>query len=121
MSQVGYVGSQSYHTPLSMDANSAYPVVCQDPQGCISGGTTTSGAPVPAAQRVVVPQGTLYLAPSTRPNPYVGVGVTWFDQGTSNYNGLNVSLVKRLCTGCLLETDRRLAMEWNVGWQWSGT
>src|SRR5919197_1547258 len=66
MLSVGYVGSQSYHTPISVDANSPYPITCQDPQGCISGGTTTAGAPVPVAQRVVVPQGTLYHPPSTR-------------------------------------------------------
>ena len=105
MLSVGYVGSQSYHTPLSMDANSPYPVVCEDPNGCISGGTTTSGQPVPVAQRVVVPKGTLYHPPSTRPNPYVGVGVTWVDQGTSNYNALNVSLTKRASRGLAFKTN----------------
>ena len=33
MLQVGYVGSQSYHTSLSINANTAPPQVCQNPQG----------------------------------------------------------------------------------------
>src|SRR5438874_5800460 len=45
MLSVGYVGSESYHTPLSFNANAQYPIVCQNPQGCISGGTTTAGNP----------------------------------------------------------------------------
>jgi Carboxypeptidase regulatory-like domain len=99
MVSVGYVGSQSYHTPLSVNANAAQPLVCQDPQGCISGGTGTNGNPVPVSQRVLVPLGTVYHAPATRPNPYVGNGGQWFDQGTSSYHSLIVSLVKRISRG----------------------
>ena len=105
MLSVGYVGSESYHTPISMDANSPYPIVCQDANGCVSGGTTTGGAVLPAAQRTIVPQGTLYHPPSTRPNPNVGVGVMWVDQGTSNYNALNVSLTKRASHGLAFKTN----------------
>jgi hypothetical protein len=105
MLSVGYVGSQSYHTPLAVNANSAFPQVCQDPQGCISGGTTTGGAPVSVNQRAMVPQGTLYHPPATRPNPYVGNGVTWFDEGTSSYHSLNVSLVKRTTHGLTFKTN----------------
>ena len=89
MLSVGYVGSQSYHTPLTLDTNTAYPIVCQDPQGCISGGTTVGGTPVPVSQRAVVPQGTLYMAPGTRPNTYVATGVGYFNQGTASYHSLN--------------------------------
>src|SRR2546422_3983344 len=74
MLSVGYVGSQSYHTPFLVNANSAYPIVCQDTQGCISGGTTLAGNPVPVSQRVLVPKGTLYHPPAARPNPYVRNG-----------------------------------------------
>ena len=105
MLQLGYVGSQSYHTPLSEDANTAPPQVCKDPLGCISGGTTTGGAPVPVAQRVIVPQGTTYMPPATRPNPYVGNGQTWFDQGTSSYHSLNVSLLKRSSHGLTFKAN----------------
>jgi hypothetical protein len=99
MLQIGYVGTQAYHTPISENANTAPPQVCSDPQGCVSGGTTTGGAPVPVSQRGRVPQGTTYMPPGTRPNPYVGNGVTWFDQGTSSYHSLNVSLQKRVTHG----------------------
>src|SRR5437667_9129455 len=67
MLSVGYVGSESYHTPLILNANSPYPIVCQEPQGCISGGVAQNGNPIPVTQRVVVPKGTLYHPPSTRP------------------------------------------------------
>jgi hypothetical protein len=105
MLQVGYVGGQSYHTPLSENTNTAPPQVCGDPQGCVSGGTTTGGAPVPVKQRGLVPMGMTYLPPATRPNPYVGNGVTWFDQGTSSYHSLNVSLLKRLTHGLTFKAN----------------
>src|SRR5206468_10891540 len=105
MLSVGYVGSQSYHTPLSLDANSAYPIVCQDPQGCISGGTTTGGNPVPVNQRVLVPKGTLSHPPATRPHPYVGSGTQWFNQGTANYHALDVSLMKRISRGLAFKAN----------------
>src|SRR6266446_1482760 len=38
MLSVGYVGSQSYHTNLTTDTNTAQPEVCQNTQGCRSGG-----------------------------------------------------------------------------------
>ena len=46
MLQLSYVGSQSYHTNVTQNVNVAPPLVCQDPQGCISGGTTVGGTPV---------------------------------------------------------------------------
>src|SRR5215471_3365752 len=90
MLQVGYAGSQSYHTNLTMDTNSPAPQLCQDPQGCISGGVLA------AAQRGRVPQGATYLPPGTRPNPYVSNNTAWIDQGTASYHALNVSLQKRV-------------------------
>ena len=104
MLQVGYVGSQAYHTNLTMDTNSPQPQVCQTQQGCLSGGI------LPKSQASTVPQGTLYL-PSTppvvvngvtlqqRPNPYVSNSTAWVDEGTSSYHALNVSLVKRVTRG----------------------
>src|SRR5207247_4143268 len=105
MLSVGYVGSESYHTPLSLNTNAAYPQVCENPQGCISGGTTTNGDPVPVGRRVLVSKGTLYHPPASRPNPNVGAGVQWFDQGTSNYHALDVSLTKRVSRGTAFKTN----------------
>jgi hypothetical protein len=105
MLSVGYVGSQSYHTPLSVNVNAQMPLVCQDPQGCISGGTGTNGNPVAANLRVVVPQGTIYHPPAYRPNPNVGSGTQWFDQGTSSYHALDVSLTKRMTHGLTFKAN----------------
>ena len=105
MLSVGYVGSQSYHTPLTLDTNTAYPIVCQDPQGCISGGTGTNGNPVPVSQRVLVAKGTLYHPPATRPNPNVGSGTQWFNQGTASYHAMDVSLTKRISRGTAFKAN----------------
>jgi hypothetical protein len=118
MLSVAYVGSQSYHTPLSENANTAAPLVCMNLQGCVSGGTTTGGNPVPQKGALascdlsrgvviacLVPQGTTYMAPRTRPNPFVGNGTQWFDQGTSSYHSLNVSLLKRASRGLTFKAN----------------
>ena len=108
---VGYVGSQSYHTNLTIDTNSPAPQVCQSAAGCLAGGVNAASARVP--------QGTTYF-PSTppikvngvtltqRPNPYVSNTSPYVDEGTSNYNALNVSLVKR--------TSHGLAFKANYSW-----
>jgi hypothetical protein len=110
MLQVGYAGSQSYHTNLTMDTNSPAPQVCQNPQGCLSGGVLA------ASQARMVPQGTTYF-PSTppivvngvtltqRPNPYVSNNTAWVDQGTASYHALNVSLQKRVSHGLAFKAN----------------
>src|SRR6058998_3923495 len=105
MLQLSYVGSQSYHTNVTQNVNVAPPLVCQDPQGCISGGTTVGGTPVLVSQRAVVPQGTLYMAPGRRPNTYVATGVGYFNQGTASYHSLNASLVKRATRGLTFKAN----------------
>src|SRR5881409_3577564 len=110
MLSVGYVGSQSYHTNLTMDTNTAPPEVCQNPQGCRSGGV------LPAAQAAIVPQGTTYM-PSRppivvngvslqqRPNPYVSYTQSWFGQGTASYHAVNVSVLKRAARGLTFKAN----------------
>jgi hypothetical protein len=68
MLQVGYVGSQAYHTNLVEDTNSARPQICQNPQGCDSGGilSATQVGCKTSTWCVQVPQGTLYM-PSVPP------------------------------------------------------
>jgi hypothetical protein len=116
MLEVGYVGSESYHTNTTLNANSAPPVVCQNAQGCIAGGTSAAGTPLPTA---VVPQGTLYLpgcpaatncltlpgTPGYRPNRNVATGVAWFGYGTASYHALNVSVIKRATRGLTFKTN----------------
>jgi len=110
MLQVGYAGSQSYHTNLAMDTNSPAPQVCQSPQGCLSGGVLA------ANQARMVPQGTTYF-PSTppivvngvtltqRPNPYVSNNTAWVDEGTASYHALTVSLQKRVTHGLAFKVN----------------
>jgi hypothetical protein len=82
----------------------APPEVCQNPQGCRSGGV------LPANQTAIVPQGTTYMPSkppivvggvtlTQRPNPYVSNPTQWWNQGTSSYHALNVSLLKRVAYG----------------------
>lgn len=107
---VGYAGSQSYHTNLTMDTNTAAPQVCADPQGCRSGGVLA------AAQARTVPAGTLYMPSrppvvvggvtlTQRPNPYVSNTTAWVDEGTASYHALNVSLQKRVTHGLAFKTN----------------
>jgi len=106
MLSVGYVGSQSYHTNLTLDANTAPPVVCQSPQGCRSGGVLAVPTdPTLLATRYTVPQGTLYMAPGTRPNPYVSYTQSWFGWGTASYHAVNVSVLKRATRGLTFKAN----------------
>src|SRR6266571_2442991 len=103
---VGYVGSQSYHTNLTMDTNTAPTEVCQNPQGCRSGGVLAQPTdPTLLATRYTVPQGTLYMAPGTRPNPYVAYTQSWFGWGTASYHALNVSVLKRATRGLTFKAN----------------
>jgi hypothetical protein len=105
MIQVGYVGSESYHTNITMDSNTAAPQVCANPLGCASGGSATNAAGLAVCGRTgtpacpIVPLGTTYMAPGTRPNPFVANAISWWDLGTANYNSLGVSLQKRATRG----------------------
>ncbi len=105
MLQVGYVGSESYHTNITMDSNTAAPQLCQSPLGCASGGSATNAAGLAVCGRTgtpacpIVPQGTTYMAPGTRPNPFVANAISWWNLGTANYNALGVSLQKRGARG----------------------
>src|SRR6266446_3950666 len=104
MLSVGYVGSQSYHTNTTANSNQAPPEVCQNPQGCGSGGV------LPANQSAIVPQGTVYMPSKPpivvngitlqqRPNPYVAYTQSWFGWGTASYHAMNVSVLKRAARG----------------------
>jgi hypothetical protein len=98
--QLSYVGSQSYHLPAATDMNSIPAVRCENPAGCLAGGTLA------AAQWNTVPQGTMYIpAGSTRPNRFVGSTQTWMYLGNSSYHGGTVSLLKRARSGLTFKTS----------------
>jgi hypothetical protein len=98
--EVSYVGSQSYHLPAATDMNTIRPLRCENPAGCLAGGTLA------ASQWNTVPQGVDYIpAGATRPNRFVGSGQTWMYFGTSSYHGATVSLTKRARSGLTYKTS----------------
>ncbi|PYU33737.1 MAG: TonB-dependent receptor [Acidobacteria bacterium] len=123
--QVSYVGSEAYHTLVPANLNSPYPQVCMNPQGCVSGGVTST----PVAQLPTVPQGTTYNAPlgmcpgpsgkliACYPNPFVNKLSEQLFEGTSSYNALHVSLVKRATRGLSFKANYTYskALDYNSG------
>jgi hypothetical protein len=97
--QLGYVGHQSYHLSTSTDVNTIKAVKCDNPAGCLSGGTRA------ARFRVTVPQGTEYIPVASRPNPYLGSTNTWLYMGTASYHAANVSFMKRSRGGLSFKTN----------------
>jgi hypothetical protein len=90
---VGYVGSHGYHEIIGVDANSPKPVVCPaSPCPATFPNTAAWGALAGTA----VPAGTFFVAPGTRkPTPALANTWTWFSEGTSSYNSLQVDLKRR--------------------------
>jgi len=89
---VGYVGSHGYHELVGADGNAPAPIVC--PASPCPAALPT-GAPVPA--------GTFYIAPGTpKPNATLANTWTWFSEGTSSYNSLQVDLRRRFSRGLTL-------------------
>lgn len=83
---LGYVGSHGYHELLSLDANEPIPTVCP-------------ASPCPAS----LAAGTIYY-PSNAPlaNPALANSTSWFTEGVSSYNALEVDLTKRFSHGLQL-------------------
>ena len=80
---LGYVGSHGYHELLSLDANEPVPTICP-------------AAPCPAN----LASGTVYY-PSGAPlaNPSLANTTTWFSEGLSSYNALQVDANRRFANG----------------------
>ena len=80
---LGYVGSHGYHELLSLDANEPTPTICP-------------AAPCPAN----LASGTVYY-PSGAPlaNPSLANTTTWFSEGLSSYNALQVDANRRFANG----------------------
>jgi hypothetical protein len=80
---LGYVGSHGYHELLSLDANEPFPTVCP-------------AAPCTAA----LASGTVYY-PTGAPlaNPNLANTTTWFSEGLSSYNALQVDVNRRFSRG----------------------
>jgi len=95
---VGYVGSHGYHELIGIDANEPFPVICP-----ASPCPATYPATFPAGiAGTPVPAGTYYVPSATRANATIANTWTWFSEGVSTYNALQVDLNHRFGAGFLL-------------------
>jgi hypothetical protein len=95
---VGYVGNHGYHEIIGIDANEPFPVICPAapcpatyPLGFPKG---IAGTPVPA--------GTYFVPTTTKANPALSNTWTYFSEGVSSYNALQVDLNRRFSGGLTL-------------------
>lgn len=86
--RVGYVGSHGYHEIVSIDANEPIPTICP-------------AAPCPAT----LPAGTVFY-PKGAPlaNPNLANTWSWFSEGDSSYNALQIDLDRRLSRGLAIRS-----------------
>jgi len=97
---VGYVGSHGYHELIGVDGNAPVPVVCPAAP-CPATFPTT--APWGSLGGTAVPAGTFFIAPgTTKPNKSLANTWTWFSEGVSSYNSLQVDLQRRFSHGLTL-------------------
>jgi hypothetical protein len=95
---VGYVGSHGYHEIIGIDANEPFPVICP-------------AAPCPATYPLGFPKGiagtpvlagTYFVPTTTKANPALANTWTYFSEGVSSYNALQVDLNRRFSGGLTL-------------------
>jgi hypothetical protein len=95
---VGYVGSHGYHELIGIDANEPFPVICPA-SPCPA--TYPKGFPAGIAN-TPVPAGTFFVPTTTRANPAIANTWTWFSEGDSSYNALQVDVNRRFSGGLTL-------------------
>jgi hypothetical protein len=95
---VGYVGSHGYHELIGIDANEPFPVICPA-SPCPATYPSTFPAPLAGA---AVPAGTYYVPTATRANNTIANTWTYFSEGDSSYNALQVDLNHRFSSGFAL-------------------
>lgn len=96
--RVGYVGSHGYHEIIGIDSNEPFPVVCPAAP-CPSVYPATfpagiAGTPVPA--------GSYYVPTATRANPALVNTWSYFSEGDSSYNALQIDINHRFSRGLSL-------------------
>ena len=88
---VGYVGSHGYHEMVGVDANEPFPVICP---AAPCPATYPSNFPVGLAGTPVA-AGTYYVPTATRANPALANTWTYFSEGDSAYDALQVDVNHR--------------------------
>jgi hypothetical protein len=99
---IGYVGSHGYHQILSGDLNEPASVICP-------------AASCPAS----LPAGTIYYPTTTKPNTALANTTSWFSQGSSSYNALEVDLRRSLANGLQLRVNYTYARNLDDGSAWN--
>jgi hypothetical protein len=109
---VGYVGTHGYHELIGIDANEPFPVICPaspcpatypvaTPAGPGGNPPATSGFP-PGLAGKPVPVGSYFVPTTTRANPALANTWSWFSEGVSSYNALQVDVNRRFSAGLTL-------------------
>jgi hypothetical protein len=101
---LGYVGSHGYHQILSGDLNEPASVICPNP-AC------------PSADNF--PSGTIYYPTTALPDPAVANTTSWFSQGTSSYNALEVDVRRSFANGFQLRANYTYARNLDDGSAWN--
>jgi len=95
---VGYVGSHGYHELIGIDANEPFPVVCPaSPCPASYPGSFPAGIAGTA-----IPAGSYYVSSAAKPNPAIANTWTYFSEGDSSYNALQVDVNHRFGGGLFL-------------------
>jgi hypothetical protein len=109
---IGYVGSHGYHELIGIDANEPFPVICPaspcpatypvaTPPGPGGNPPATTGFP-PGLAGQPVPAGSYFVPTTTRANPAIANTWSWFSEGVSAYNALQVDVNRRFSAGLTL-------------------
>ncbi|MBV9267993.1 MAG: carboxypeptidase regulatory-like domain-containing protein [Acidobacteriaceae bacterium] len=94
----GYIGSHGYHELIGIDANEPFPVICPA-SPCPA--NYPANFPVGLAH-TPVPAGTYYVPTAIRTNPALANTWTYFSEGDSSYNALQVEANHRFEGGLSL-------------------
>ena len=95
MLTVGYVGSHGYHELIGIDANEPFPVICPAyPCPLKYPGTFPS-----ALAGTTIAAGTYYVPTAVRANSKLNNTWTYFSEGDSSYQALQVDLNRRMANG----------------------
>ena len=95
---VGYVGSHGYHELIGIDANEPFPVICP---AAPCPATYPSKFPTGIAG-TAVPAGTYYVPTAVRANAALANTWTYFSEGDSSYQALQVDVNHRFSDGLAL-------------------
>ena len=95
---VGYVGSHGYHEMIGIYSNEPFPVICPA-SPCPA---TYPATFPPGIANTPVPAGAYFVPTTTRANPAIANTWTWFSEGVTSYNALQVDVNRRLSGGLTL-------------------